>query len=367
MSRRKPGEHAVTRRGALSSSHRRAGVLAAVVGVVAVVVIATLSLGGAKPGSAGDPPSGPPPSPVPPPAEILTPHSNMPDPFVLYHDGRYYLYSSNWGLGAPNVPVRESSSLTGWSPATDAMPKMPAWAVSFFTWAPDVRRYGPHDYVLYFTAMRSHPPYDECIGAATGASPVGPFKAEASPMICQLDDFGSIDPRTFVDHQGRLWMLWKSDNDHGGASQKHTWIFSQRLAPGGLRLVGPRYRLLTNNQHWEGPIVEAPAMLYHGGVYWLFYSGNWFNKPGYGIGVARCASVAGPCTKPLDRPWLGSGPGGRGPGEASVFVGPAGHAWLLYGPWCYGCVQSMVRPVAMMGIAFDSWGPYPVSPTKLTG
>ena len=83
MSRRKPGEHAVTRRGALSSSHRRAGVLAAVVGVVAVVVIATLSLGGAKPGSAGDPPSGPPPSPVPPPAEILTPHSNMPDPFVL--------------------------------------------------------------------------------------------------------------------------------------------------------------------------------------------------------------------------------------------------------------------------------------------
>lgn len=336
-----------------------------------LVVLAMVAMAASGSSAVVPEPTGPlpdhPPSPVPPAAAIVTPHSNMPDPFVFFHDGTYYLYSSDWGLGDPNVPVRTSKSLSDWGPIEDALPVLPKWASPVFTWAPDVRRYGHRDYVLYFTAMRSHAPFDECIGYARGSSPLGPFHASSKPMICQLKQFGAIDPRTFIDASGQLWMVWKSDNDHQLDGTGHTWIWSQRLAPGGLHLVGPRYRLLTANRAWEGRIVEAPAFLYKQGVYWLFFSGNWFNQPYYAIGVARCVTVHGPCTQPLDRPWLASGPQGQGPGEESVFVGPKGNPWLLYAPWCYGCDGTTSRPVAILRIRFDQWGPYVSSPPPLQG
>jgi len=51
---------------------------------------------------------------------------------------------------------------------------------------------------------------------------------------------------------------------------------------------------------------------------WLFYSDNLWGHKTYGIGIARCASVTGLCTKPLDHAWVAAdadrvsdqGPGG---------------------------------------------------------
>ena len=120
-------------------------------------------------------------------------------------------------------------------------------------------------------------------------------------------------------------------------------------------------RILEADQPWEGRIVEAPQMVRVDGRYWLFYSGNWFNQPGYGIGVAECAGPFGPCRKHLRGPWLGSNAQGAGPGEGSLFHDERGW-WIVYGPWAVEFTASTPRPAALAHVAFGSSGPYLARP-----
>ncbi len=47
-------------------------------------------------------------------------------------------------------------------------------------------------------------------------------------------------------------------------------------------------------------------MLESSNNFWLFYSANLWGTDNYGIGIAHCVSVAGPCVKPLSHAWLSS-------------------------------------------------------------
>lgn len=94
---------------------------------------------------------------------------------------------------------------------------------------------------------------------------------------------------------------------------------------------------------------------------WLLYSGNWFNQSVYGIGIAECDGSAGPCRKPLDRPWLGSNAQGRGPGEASLFRDGDGW-WIVYGPWAVEYEEQTPRPAAVARVGFGPTGPYLAEP-----
>lgn len=299
----------------------------------------------------------PPPADPSAPARIVTPGANVPNPFVLADGGYYYLYSSQYGIYGPNIPVRESTTPDSWGPPTDAMPTLPPWAHPAYTWAPDVRRVGGR-FVMWFSAwLRGREPITQCIGVATSASPLGPFVAGDHPVICQLDRNGSIDPRTMVDPKGDLWLYWKSDDNADVNGTSHSSIYAQQLAPDGTTLLGQPTILLTAQQPWEGRIVEAPDMVFGGGHYWLFYSGNWFNEPYYAIGVAECAGPAGPCTRPYSGPWLSSDSQGSGPGEESLFSA-GGQLWIVYSPWAVDYRQNTPRPVALARVAFDSKGPY---------
>ncbi|MBK9180937.1 MAG: family 43 glycosylhydrolase [Acidimicrobiales bacterium] len=293
------------------------------------------------------------------PGRILMEGEDMPNPFVLVED-RYYLYATQREhLGTIlNVPVRTSIDLIRWDLVADALPEVPAWAEPGATWAPDVRHL-PTGYVLWFTArLRGVQPDTKCIGVAVGAGPLGPFTARPEPIVCQRERRGSIDPRSFVAADGSLWLLWKSDDNADVAGAAHATIYSQRLAPDGLSLVGEPVRLLEADQAWEGRIVEAPQLVRVRDEHWLFYSGNWFNQPSYGIGVARCAGPVGPCTKPVDGPWLGSNGQGEGPGEASAFRDRDGTDHLLYAPWAQAYRTPTVRPAVLARLAFGPFGPY---------
>jgi beta-xylosidase len=228
------------------------------------------------------------------------------------------------------------------------MPIVPPWVGPGFTWAPDVRRVGD-TYVLWFTAAAKHLTFGArghpvmCIGVATSASPLGPFVSNATePAICQVGHHGSIDARTFLDDDGRLWVHWKSD-DNAEPDGGPPTIYAQRLAPDGVTLTGRPTELLTVDQPWEGTIVEAPQMIVAGGRHWLFYSANWFNQDVYGVGLASCAGPAGPCVKPSAAPWLASNRQGRGPGEASLFEDDDG-LWIAYSP---NQAFARARPVAI--------------------
>ncbi|MHB8319580.1 MAG: glycoside hydrolase family 43 protein [Acidimicrobiales bacterium] len=298
------------------------------------------------------------------PARIVGLGRNAPDPFVFVERDRYYLYTSQGNLVNNNVPVQSSTTLGRWGPVTDALPVLPNWVLPGYTWAPDVAKFGS-SYVLYFTAaVRGSSPSMECIGAAAGKSPTGPFVAQQAPFICQKSHFGSIDPRTFTTSKGTVYMIWKSDDNADVNGTQLTGIYAQLLSANGLELIGSPKKIFAPDEPWQGRIVEAPDLVQVGNAFWLFYSGNWFNQPYYAIGVARCSGPVGPCHDTSPTPWLASNLQGAGPGEESLFSDANG-VWMLYSPFrsTRPSPDPPPRPIAMVRVGFGAGGPY-VASTK---
>jgi hypothetical protein len=108
-----------------------------------------------------------------------------------------------------------------------------------------------------------------------------------------------------------------------------TPIRAQRIAEDGRSLTGTSTLVLANDLDWEGHLIEGPFVTRQDGRYWLFYAGNDFSTPSYGIGVAVADHVLGPYTKqgePLlrsTREWLA-------PGHASVAPGLDGKPQLFF-------------------------------------
>jgi hypothetical protein len=297
------------------------------------------------------------------PAHVILSGPDAPDPFVLVDSPHEYLYTSNGTLTGFNVPTYTLLPDGRWGDLRDALPRLPPWAFAGFTWAPDVRRVAG-GWALYFTAaVKRASPSMECIGDAFGPSPLGPFTANPKLFICQVAHRGSIDPRTFVDAQGTLWLYWKSDDNANPTipwttGNGYTGIYAQRLSANGRNLLGTPELVLQPTLPWEGTIIEAPDMLFEQGHYWMFYSGGWFNAPGYAIGAALCAGPIGPCTPTSSLPLISSNSQGLGPGEPSVFENSSG-IWILYNPWkSNDPAPTPNRPVVMARLGFTSRGPY---------
>jgi beta-xylosidase len=108
-----------------------------------------------------------------------------------------------------------------------------------------------------------------------------------------------------------------------------TPIRAQRLAEDGRSLVGESRMVLCNDLDWEGHLIEGPFVTRQDGRYWLFYAGNDFSTPSYGIGVAVADNVLGPYVKQGD-PILKSTREWTAPGHASVAAGLDGKPQLFF-------------------------------------
>jgi hypothetical protein len=108
-----------------------------------------------------------------------------------------------------------------------------------------------------------------------------------------------------------------------------TPIRAQVIAPDGRSLLGGDTIVLANDQDWEGHLIEGPFVTYQQGRYWLFYAGNDFSTPSYGIGVAVADSVLGPYRK-QEEPLLRSTREWVAPGHASVAPGLDGQPQLFF-------------------------------------
>jgi hypothetical protein len=133
-----------------------------------------------------------------------------------------------------------------------------------------------------------------------------------------------------------------------------TPIRAQRLADDGRSLVGEGRIVLCNDLDWEGHLIEGPFVTRQLGRYWLFYAGNDFSTPSYGIGVAVADHVLGPYTKqgePLlrsTREWLA-------PGHASVAPGREGKPQLFFHAFHPGTGgYNAFRALLSVGLKFTS-------------
>ena len=283
---------------------------------------------------------------------------DCPDPGVVYEQGHYVLACTS-GNAANAFPIRTSNDLVNWTSAGNIFPSAskPIWANANF-WAPEIHPVGSR-FVAYFSAQNTDGKL--AVGAASAASATGPFTDIGAPLVHD-PNMGLIDASEFTDADGSHYLLWKED---GNAVGKPTPIHAQKLATDGLSLTGTPATLITNDQTWEGPLVEGPFMVAHGGMYYLFYSGNGYATAKYAVGVARASSPLGPFVK-MTTPILVTGGAWAGPGHCSVVDTPAGDTYIVFHAWEAGAIGAapgrLVLVDAIEWIA--GWPAVPLAPSS---
>jgi arabinan endo-1,5-alpha-L-arabinosidase len=278
---------------------------------------------------------------------------DFPDPAVIdAGDGWFYAYATQTDIGGRvfNFQTARSRDLVRWERAGDAMPVKPAWASrTQLFWAPDVHRRG-RTFYMYFSAgldpERAAKFKQEqgagqseegvfCLGVATSGRPEGPFRDSGRPLKCGLS-FVNIDPMAFDDPRtGRKYLYWGSGFQpiRGQELSADRLSFKKGSAPVELVKADKGVPFHT--------LVEGAWVVYRGGFYYLFYSGeNCCHGPlqeiKYAALVARSKSPAGPfqtlaqATGAPDSAVVRRGDVWIAPGHNSVFTDAAGQDWIAY-------------------------------------
>lgn len=260
---------------------------------------------------------------------------NFPDPTVIRaSDGSYYAYGTNTEEDGRtlNIQVARSSDLVEWEHLGDALPAKPAWASTTQSfWAPHVSE---HDgvFYMYYSAEPDPGKTGLCLAVATANSPAGPFVDAGKPLLCG-EGFVNIDPMSFDDPKtGRRLLYWGS----GFEPIKVQELAPDRVsfAPGSapVDLVfpkpGPSYQRL----------VEGAWVVYRGGTYYLFYSGDncCGDEAHYAVMVARAKSATGPfetlgdALGRAESPILVERGSWAAPGHNSIVTDADGQDWMVY-------------------------------------
>ena len=242
--------------------------------------------------------------------------------------GWYVLFgTTDWQA---NVPTAISTDGVHWTQAPDSLPTLPRWAAPSIsmTWAPAAQRTSS-GWVLYYSTQEQASGL-ECIGRAVSSTPAGPYQDQtSSPMLCQRNLGGSIDPSVVKASDGSTYLVWKSN---GNAVHVPDSIWSQQLSSDGLSLRGEPHRLVGDDASWEQGTVEAPAMVAASASgYWLFYAGgNWSRPDQYATGLAYCPTPTGPCQETSTRPFLTTTPNDISPGGLDTFTDQRGQLWAAF-------------------------------------
>ncbi|MBQ9309933.1 MAG: family 43 glycosylhydrolase [Bacteroidales bacterium] len=239
------------------------------------------------------------------------------DPFVLYDNGKYYLY----GTGADDgIAVYESLDLRTWRVPGGgtqylALDKSDSYGDKWF-WAPEVYKVDGKFY-MYYSA-------DERICAAVSDSPLGPFtQKDKRPML----NYGSIDNSLFVDDSGKPWLFYVRFNNGNEVWSAELESDLITVRPGTEKFC------LRADTAWEmvyGSVTEGPFVLKHDGTYYLTYSANSYESPDYAVGYAVASSPSGPWTKYSGNPILHKAGGLEGVGHHAFFNDADGKGRIVF-------------------------------------
>jgi beta-xylosidase len=253
--------------------------------------------------------------------------ADFPDPDVIPAGDGYAAFAT--GGHGMNIRYAASDDLETWTvDSRDALPKLPAWASTGRTWAPDVAEDPAGGYLMYVTAEHTDSGR-QCIGVAASDTVDGEFTPVSDePLVCPVEEGGAIDAATFDDADGTRYLLWKTD---GNCCSLDTWIEIAPMSADGRELAGDPVRLLKQTLDWEGALIEAPVLVQRDGRYVLFYSANNYGDETYAVGAAVSDDILGPYEK-LEEPVLASTGDLLGPGGQDVVETPDGDA-IVFHSW----------------------------------
>lgn len=237
------------------------------------------------------------------------PHQLMlADPFVIEHEGWYYIYGTE---DADGIVVYRSRDLKKWSKRCGnakkslALHKDDVWGNRLF-WAPEVYRHGDKFVMTYSS--------DVHICYAESDSPCGPFvQKEQRPY---LPHEGGIDASIFTDDDGKNYMFWVRFD--GG-----NIIWTAELTPDlkEIRMETARRLIEPIEGTWEKKmytIAEGPFVIKHKGKYYLTYSCNDYRSQDYAVGFAVADHPLGPYKRYEGNPVLHRHCGYAGTGHHAI-------------------------------------------------
>ena len=272
------------------------------------------------------------------------------DPSIIKaDDGYFYIYGSH-------MAAARSLDLISWEQiswnATDRntlvenvaeeMKEALTWAKTDTFWAPDVQQLSDGRYYYYYCTCVGNAPLS-ALGVAVSDRPEGPYRNLGVFLKSGMPGYNAaalpnvIDPHTFFDRDGRLWMVYGSFS--GG-------IFILEMNPGtGFPLEGQGYgKKLLGKNHSR---IEGPYILYYPQTdyYYLFLSfGGLGAQDGYNIRVARSKNPDGPYADALGQDMINCG--GR-PGSFFLDADIEGYGVKLMGGWQFDPLPGEERRYSM--------------------
>jgi arabinan endo-1,5-alpha-L-arabinosidase len=233
---------------------------------------------------------------------------------VSVHDPAVIKVGDTWYAFGSHLAAAKTTDLMNWtkiadgvndtnplfSKVTAALADTFAWAQVTDLWAPDVIQLDDGKFYMYYDACKGDSPRS-ALGVAVADKIEGPYVnkqvflksgmwGEVSPdgtVYDALKHPNVVDPNTFRDAAGKLWMIYGSYS--GG-------IFIMAMDPAtGLPVAGQGYGkhlMGGNHARIEGAyVMYSPATKY----YYLFTSfGGLDSTGGYNMRVARSTSPDGP-------------------------------------------------------------------------
>src|SRR5690606_30775752 len=85
-----------------------------------------------------------------------------------------------------------------------------------------------------------------------------------------------------------------------------------------------------NNPDMNWPVAEAPLVVKHDGLYYMFYTTNHFRSPDYAVGYAVAEKPLGPYKKFSGNPILKPNDKLQGTGTTSLVKAPNGELYMFY-------------------------------------
>ncbi|MCP9494849.1 MAG: arabinan endo-1,5-alpha-L-arabinosidase [Pyrinomonadaceae bacterium MAG19_C2-C3] len=226
------------------------------------------------------------------------------DPSLIKQGKTYYVFSTgspNGSINQGNIQIRASDDLIKWRFLGTVFNETPAWITSALgsmpksLWAPDIS-YFNGKYHLYYSAS-FFGKNTSLIALVTNrtlnpASPDYKWIDEGEVTRSNTtDNWNAIDPHLSFDAEGAAWLSLGSF--WSGIKLRRIDARTGKLSAVDTTL----YSLAARPTPQGGGAIEAPAIAYHQGYYYLFVSFDFCCrgiKSDYKIVVGRAKRITGP-------------------------------------------------------------------------
>lgn len=223
------------------------------------------------------------------PITVLSTTVPLADPYILSHNGVYYLYGTEVGNG---FDVYYSNDLEYWERSSAlSLSHTNSYGENWF-WAPEVYYIEKDKKFYMFYSAEEH------ICVATSDSPLGPFVQDEKKPIREEK---SIDTSVFFDNDGRAYLYFVRFND-GNV------IWCAELKENLKEIKEETLtECLKAEENWEliwPKVAEGPSVFIQDGIYYMMYSANSYESHDYAVGFATANSPFGPWKKYEGNPIL---------------------------------------------------------------